>query len=101
MFECKSSEEERVAVGRPWSGVPFYWLMLSVAAWQAVKELAVNPFLWRKTPHAPSAAPADPSEQAGNLGQQQEVQTQNHGRADRSENADRHAVHVITHDAAL
>ena len=95
------SEEERVAVGRPWSGVPFYWLMLSVAAWQAVKELAVNPFLWRKTPHAPSAAPADPSEQAGNLGQQQEVQTQNHGRADRSENADRHAVHVIAHDAAL
>lgn len=95
------SAEERAAVGRPWAGVPFYWLMLSVAAWQAVKELAANPFLWRKTPHAPSTLPADPSEQPGNLRQQQEVQAQNHGSTHRSEDANPHAVHVIAHDAAL
>ena len=94
------SAEERAAVGRPWVGVPFYWLMLSVAAWQAVKELAANPFLWRKTPHAPSA-PAGALEQAGNLRQQKEIETEDHRRADRAEHADRHAVHVITHDGPL
>lgn len=94
------STEERTAVGRPWVGVPFYWLMLSVAAWQAVNELAANPFLWRKTPHAPSA-PAVALEQAGNLRQQKEIETENHGRSDRAEHADRHAVDVIAHDAPL
>lgn len=92
--------EERAAVGRPWTGVPFYWLMLSVAAWQAVKELPANPFLWRKTPHAPSVKPAR-SKEAGNLGKKKEVQTENNGSTDRSQNTDGHAVHVIAHDAAF
>lgn len=95
------SAEEREALGNPWLSVPFYWMMLSVAAWQAVNELAANPFLWRKTPHAPSVNAASMSEQAGELRQQKEVQAQNNGRADRAENTNPYAVHVIAHDAAL
>ncbi len=95
------SAEEREALGNPWLSVPFYWMMLSVAAWQAVNELAANPFLWRKTPHAPSVNAASMSEKAGELRQQKEVQAQNNGRADRAENTNPYAVHVIAHDAAL
>ena len=95
------SAEERAAVGRPWASVPFYWMMLSVAAWQAAKELAANPFLWRKTPHAPTATAAFASEQTGDLRQKKEVQAENNGRPQRAEYADRYAVHVIAHDAAL
>ncbi|WP_319518011.1 glycosyltransferase family 2 protein [uncultured Martelella sp.] len=34
--------------------LPFYWLMLSAAAWKALAELYHAPFLWRKTAHKPS-----------------------------------------------
>lgn len=30
---------------------PFIYVLISVAAWRALFELARNPFLWRKTPH--------------------------------------------------
>ncbi|TXR48380.1 glycosyltransferase [Phyllobacterium endophyticum] len=35
--------------------VPLYWLMMSMAAWRAVKQLCTKPFLWEKTPHRPFA----------------------------------------------
>ncbi|WP_349437119.1 hypothetical protein [Pararhizobium sp. A13] len=44
---------ERPTVGRRWAFVPFYWLIMSLAAWRAVVELQTNPFSWNKTPHAP------------------------------------------------
>jgi glycosyltransferase XagB len=31
--------------------IPFWWLVLSIAAWRAVKELYLRPFHWAKTPH--------------------------------------------------
>ena len=39
---------------RRWLAVPLYWLMTSIAAWQAVLELRSKPFVWNKTPHQPS-----------------------------------------------
>lgn len=95
------SAEERVAVGSPWAGVPFYWIMLSVAAWQAVKELSADPFLWRKTPHAPSSIATTRSEETGDLREKKEVQTEDNYRADRPENTDHRPVHIFAHDAAL
>jgi hypothetical protein len=44
---------ERRAVGRHWVYVPFYWLIMSLAAWRALLELRTNPFSWNKTPHGP------------------------------------------------
>ncbi len=51
---------KRSAVGKKIAGpilrcVPLYWLMMSAAAWRAVKQLCTKPFLWEKTPHRPSA----------------------------------------------
>ncbi len=94
------SAEERAEVGSPWAGVPFYWMMLSLAAWQAVKELSANPFLWRKTPHAPSTE-AVASKEAGDLRQKKDVQAEDNRGAYRAEHADRHTVHVIAHDRPL
>jgi hypothetical protein len=31
--------------------IPFYWLMMSVAAWMALYELVTNPHYWNKTKH--------------------------------------------------
>jgi glycosyltransferase XagB len=31
--------------------LPVWWLLLSLAAWRAVKELYLRPFHWAKTPH--------------------------------------------------
>lgn len=50
------SKVERKQLGKPWLKVPLYWLMLSLAAWQAAFEIRKSPFLWRKTPHEPSTA---------------------------------------------
>ncbi len=47
-------EHEKRLIGRRWIAVPLYWLMTSVAAWQAVLELRSKPFVWNKTPHQPS-----------------------------------------------
>lgn len=31
--------------------VPFYWLLISAAAWRAVWQFITNPYLWEKTDH--------------------------------------------------
>lgn len=31
--------------------MPFYWLLISAAAYRALWQLAARPFLWEKTPH--------------------------------------------------
>jgi cellulose synthase/poly-beta-1,6-N-acetylglucosamine synthase-like glycosyltransferase len=31
--------------------MPFYWLLISAAAYRAAWQLLVNPYLWEKTPH--------------------------------------------------
>lgn len=36
--------------------IPFYWLMISAAAWRALWQLHRTPFLWEKTPHRPATA---------------------------------------------
>ncbi len=35
-------------------GVPFYWLLLSVASWRALFQMFTAPHHWEKTPHFPS-----------------------------------------------
>jgi glycosyltransferase XagB len=50
-------DDERRTIGYAWLGVPVYWLMLSLAAWEATREISAAPFLWRKTPHTPSKPP--------------------------------------------
>ncbi|MEJ1118045.1 glycosyltransferase [Phyllobacterium sp. CCNWLW109] len=34
-------------------GLPIYWALISLAAWRALWQLYVAPFLWEKTPHRP------------------------------------------------
>ncbi|WP_421590790.1 glycosyltransferase family 2 protein [Shinella sp. M27] len=46
--------EERRATGRRWALTPVYWLLMSLAAWRAVRELRNNPFFWNKTAHRPA-----------------------------------------------
>jgi cellulose synthase/poly-beta-1,6-N-acetylglucosamine synthase-like glycosyltransferase len=48
--------EERAAVGLRWAWTPIYWLLVSKAAWRAVRELRSNPFFWNKTVHRPAKA---------------------------------------------
>jgi glycosyltransferase XagB len=31
--------------------IPFYWLLMSIAAWVALYQLALRPFHWEKTQH--------------------------------------------------
>jgi cellulose synthase/poly-beta-1,6-N-acetylglucosamine synthase-like glycosyltransferase len=45
---------ERQSLGTNWRYVPFYWMMMSWAAWRALYELHTRPFFWKKTPHRPS-----------------------------------------------
>lgn len=45
---------ERLAVGPRWMLTPFYWMLISLAAWRAVRELHDNPFFWNKTAHRPA-----------------------------------------------
>lgn len=35
--------------------LPFYWTMMSVAAWRALFQLCVSPHIWEKTPHGCSS----------------------------------------------
>lgn len=35
-------------------GLPLYWLLLSLAAWRAVWQLAFKPHFWEKTEHSPT-----------------------------------------------
>ncbi len=48
-------DHEKRLIGWRWALVPFYWLMISAAAWRAAIELKTKPFHWNKTPHAPSS----------------------------------------------
>jgi hypothetical protein len=32
--------------------MPFYWILISLAAWKGAWQLAFNPFYWEKTTHA-------------------------------------------------
>lgn len=58
---------ERDAAGRCWALTPFYWLLMSLAAWRAVRELRSNPFFWNKTAHRPAQTQlrAEPVADAG------------------------------------
>lgn len=47
-------DHEKRLIGWRWALVPFYWLMISVAAWRAAIELKTKPFHWNKTPHTPT-----------------------------------------------
>jgi hypothetical protein len=31
--------------------VPFYWVLMSIAAWKGVTQLITKPFYWEKTVH--------------------------------------------------
>ncbi len=45
--------EERRRYSYLW-GVPFYWILLSIAAWRAFFQMFTAPHHWEKTPHFPS-----------------------------------------------
>lgn len=47
-------EQEKKRIGWRWIAVPFYWMLVSAAAWRAMIELRTNPFHWHKTPHRPT-----------------------------------------------
>lgn len=51
----RMSESEQRDVGWRWLLVPFYWMLMSAAAWRALIELKTNPFYWNKTAHKPAA----------------------------------------------
>jgi hypothetical protein len=44
---------ERIGFGRVITATPFYWMLISVSAWKAVRDLWVKPFHWDKTSHRP------------------------------------------------
>jgi cellulose synthase/poly-beta-1,6-N-acetylglucosamine synthase-like glycosyltransferase len=46
---------------------PFYWLLMSVAGWRALGQLASNAHLWEKTPHPAAPEWAAVAEAANNL----------------------------------
>jgi hypothetical protein len=50
--------QERSAVGWRWVWTPVYWLLVSKAAWRAVRELRHKPFFWNKTVHRPARTAA-------------------------------------------
>ncbi|MBW8447006.1 MAG: hypothetical protein K0M49_15405 [Arenimonas sp.] len=59
------TRHERKLLGHRWLGVPFYWMMTSLAAWRAVVELRCKPFFWNKTPHQPRQAAVSPETRSG------------------------------------
>lgn len=58
-LKCMVAEEKR-RVGWRWMALPYYWLMVSRAAWRAANELRTRPFFWHKTPHRPRDEAAMP-----------------------------------------
>ncbi len=42
--------------GRSIASMPFYWLLISVAAWYAIWQLLSAPFYWEKTKHGSKAS---------------------------------------------
>lgn len=43
-------------------GLPFYWILLSVASWRALYQMFTAPHHWEKTPHFPSRMANEVSE---------------------------------------
>lgn len=54
---------EATRAGLFWS-IPFYWLLLSLAAWRAVAELVRRPYHWEKTAHGISRSRRAPAGRA-------------------------------------
>src|SRR5690606_33011108 len=48
------ARSEHRNLGRDLLFIPFYWLLISAAAYRAVWQLARAPFHWEKTPHGHS-----------------------------------------------
>tara|TARA_R110002020_G_scaffold18929_21_gene65407 strand:- start:2253 stop:4199 length:1947 start_codon:yes stop_codon:yes gene_type:complete len=45
---------ERARVRKRWLLLtPVYWLLMSLAGWRALRQLATDTYLWEKTPHHP------------------------------------------------
>lgn len=59
------TREERRTVGSRWALTPVYWLLISQAAWRAVRELRSNPFFWNKTAHRPAKTQEGPAAAPG------------------------------------
>jgi hypothetical protein len=55
--------EERRRYSYVW-GVPFYWILLSIAAWRAFFQMFTAPHHWEKTPHFPSRIKEEEAEAA-------------------------------------
>lgn len=91
------TQQERRALGNCWTGIPFYWIMLSHGAWRAVAEIYRRPFLWHKTPHAPTGS----SEKSGNVGQKQPVQGEDDNRAGNPQQPHGETVDIFAHNGAL
>ena len=47
--------------------LPIYWLLMAVATLRALHELAIRPFYWFKSPHAPAMPAGSPSAVVHNL----------------------------------
>ncbi|MCO5063438.1 MAG: glycosyltransferase [Rhizobiaceae bacterium] len=45
--------KERMSFWKVVAATPAYWMLISVSAWKAVKDLVLNPFYWDKTNHRP------------------------------------------------
>jgi hypothetical protein len=59
---------ERTRLKRRWVLLtPLYWLLMSVAGWRALGQLASNAHLWEKTPHPAAPEWAAVAEAANNL----------------------------------
>lgn len=50
------NKAERRSFAKVVVGTPFYWMMMSLAAWTALWQLWRHPHHWNKTPHAPARA---------------------------------------------
>lgn len=54
-------EEEAAALPRHLWTLPAYWLLISLAAFRAFRQLKSDPHAWEKTPHYASRSPAIPA----------------------------------------
>jgi hypothetical protein len=41
--------------------MPFYWILMSLAAWRAMGQLVTGLHVWEKTPHGLSGRDTDPA----------------------------------------
>lgn len=97
------SREERRAARGAWPGIPLYWMMLSLSAWCAARELAKRPFFWHKTPHEPTVGrkPGSAGEKARDIGQEKPVQREDDHRAHHAQHHDEPIIREFAHDRTL